>query len=687
MHSLMNWSFERLLELVQRPIFAITLEDPMKRITYFFTILLFTSVFAQEYENTNMPCKPISEMRSHYNALSKASLRADIFDYDVHYYNIELDIDIDTEIVYGNVEIHFVSEVDNLENIQLDFASGMTVDSISGNGATFNHFSDMVSIALDGSYNSGESVVVGIEYHGHPQQGGFQAFAFGHQNGDPNRAPMISTLSEPYGARSWWPCKDVPTDKADSVRISLTTEDAYDAVSNGMLVSETQHVDGTKTTVWEHKYPITTYLVSLAITDYTYWTEMHHFADGDSMPLEYWMYPTSATDAMVERWNRTALMIDIFGDYFGKYPFAEEKYGMAEFEWGGAMEHQTCSSMGSYGENTIAHELAHQWWGDLVTCSNFHHIWINEGFATYSEALYWGAKDGDDAYHAHMASKVNNVNSSVYRPDTSSVGSIFSYSMVYQKGAWVLHMLRHVVGDETFFASLAAYREAFQFRTASTEDFQGVAEAVWGQDLEWFFDQWIYGIGIPSYRWWWSATEADEFGNSQVTIHVDQIQSGALPTFKMPIDLSFSDGSNETDVVIWDSLRAQEFNITLDFVPTLLTFDENEWILKSANQVADVDGGIYPGTFKLLAAYPNPFNGEINIPYTTDANFHGTLTIYDLRGSEVYATTLRNQTAGLYEAHWDGRDAHGINLGSGIYITKIASPDHGSFSQKITILK
>jgi hypothetical protein len=343
--------------------------------------------------------------------------------------------------------------------------------------------------------------------------------------------------------------------------------------------------------------------------------------------------------------------------------------------------------MGSYGENTIAHELAHQWWGDLVTCSNFHHIWINEGFATYSEALYWGAKHGEDAYHEHMASKVNNVNSSVYRPDTSSVGAIFSYSMVYQKGAWVLHMLRHVVGDDTFFASLAAYRDEFQFSTASTEDFQGVVEEVWGQDLEWYFDQWIYGIGRPSYTWWWSAGEEDEFGNSEVTVHVEQIQSNSLPVFKMPIDLKFSDGTNELNMVIWDSLRSQDFNFTLNFVPTSLSFDENEWILKSANQVASADGGFSPENFKLHAAYPNPFNGEVNIPYTTGPQFRGTLTIYDLRGSEVYSTSLNHAAAAEYEARWDGKDNHGMNLGSGVYIAQINSPGYGSFSQKISILK
>jgi len=659
----------------------------MKRITLLLSIFLIGTASAQVNRATDGPCKPISEMIAHYNYMSKFTETADVSDYDVHFYDLNFDIDVVPEIITGYVEIHFTSLVESLESIQLDFNSAMSVDSITVNAANFNHFSDQLSITLDGSYNVGESVIVGIHYHGHPTEVGFKGFTFSHQYNNSSRPRMISTLSEPYGARSWWPCKDVPTDKADSVRISVTTDNSLDVVANGMLVSETENLDGTKTTIWEHKYPITTYLVSLAISDYTYWTETYHFADGDSMPMEYWMYPPAASAGNIELWNRAAIMMDVFGEYYGKYPFAEEKYGMAQFEWGGAMEHQTCSSMGSYGENTIAHELAHQWWGNLVTCSDFHHIWINESFATYSEALYWGAVNGEEAYHAHMASKMNNVNSSVYRYDASSVNSIFSWEMVYQKGAWVLHMLRHVLGDDIFFESLAEFRDAFQYSHASTEDFQGVVEEVWGQDLEWFIDQWIYGIGKPAYRWWWNASAADEFGNSQVTVHVDQTQGSTIPIYKMPIDLTFRDGSNDTTVVIWDSLQTQVFEITLDFVPHDLAFDEEAWIFKSANQVASVDDRFGPESFKLRAAYPNPFNGEVNIPYFTGPNFSGMLTIYDLRGAEVYATPLQHSAAAEYQIRWDGMDSQGFTLGSGVYIVHISSPMYGSYSQKISILK
>ena len=660
----------------------------MKKLFLFVSLLTSVLILPQEYDDSNMPCKPVSAAIERFDFLSKHSLRADTWDWDVHYYDLEFDIDITTEIVTGNSSIYFTSQTSNLESIQVDLSSILSIDSVYLNAADFTHLDNILTINLDGSYDVGELVAVGIAYQGHPVETGFKGFSFSTQYGHENGIPMVSTLSEPYGARTWWPCKDIPTDKADSLRVSVTVDERYTAVSNGLLKAEVFNEDATKTFVWEHKYPIATYLVSLAITEYSYWNDMHYFSDGDSMLLEYWMYPSYANATNVTRWNLTSNMMTIFSDYYGKYPYAREKYGMAHFNWGGAMEHQTCSSMGASGENTIAHELAHQWWGNLVTCSNFHHIWINEGFATYSEALYWGAKNGDAAYHEHMAKKNNDAGGSVYRPDTSSVDNIFSWYHVYQKGAWVLHMLRHVLKDEAFFNSFLAFRETFQFSHATTEDFQGVAEAQYGESLEWFFDQWIYGSGKPHYRWWWHSEVAPEAGLNEVIIQIDQIQNSEYPIFKMPIDIKFTGAQADTTIVVWDFLKVQEFRFNLEFEPVAVYLDDESWIFKSATQVAgDGEHDLLPGDFRLLAAYPNPINSDVTIPFTIDTQFEGELRIFNLRGELVHSQDIFEYQSGYYELFWNGSGTQGASLSSGIYVAQLRSSGKSLQSQKITILK
>lgn len=658
----------------------------MKLVKILFFLSIYITAWSQFAEDSNIPCKPLSMMAKNSERLAKVPIAPGMEDWDVYYYDLDFNVDVDNRILYGKVEIHLHSRIANLESIWVDLSSDLTVDRIYLNGADFQRAGDLINITLDGSYTDNESVKIGIEYHGQPTANGFQAFLFSTQNQVlVGGIPMISTLSEPYGARTWWPCKDVPTDKADSVRIGITVDDNLTAVANGLLTAETDNGDGTKTWIWEHKYPITSYLVSLAITEYDYWSEMYHFADGDSMPLEYWMYPSYVNKSNVARWNLTSNMMTIFNEAYGKYPFSKEKYGMAQFGWGGAMEHQTCSSMGSSGEATIAHELAHQWWGDLVTCSDFHHIWINEGFATYSEALYEGAKNGEAAYHATMAAKDWDYTGSIYRNDTTEVWSIFNY-IVYGKGAWTLHMLRHVVGEEDFFNILAQYRKTFDYSHASTEDFQGVAELVYGQDLEWFFNQWIYGTGKPNYQWYWQ-NSSNTSGLNEVTVRIDQVQDN-MPTFKMPIDLFFKGEGQDTTIVVWNSARSETYTVQLDFTPSFAELDPVSWIHKKDTEVSGIDDfNSKPENFILMNAYPNPFNRSTTIPYWVNSYFRGKVEIFDLRGNLKHSVDITHSTSGQYELIWDARDQHGLSLPSGIYLARITSNNEVSHSQKISLLK
>lgn len=306
----------------------------MKFFTTLLILTLATSLWAQEQEYNNIPCKPLAEMGSFHAGLAKAAERTDIWDWDVSYYGLEFDIDVDEELLYGQVVVQF-SALTDLNIIQLDLSDNLNVDSVYFNAAGYTHNLDVLEIELDADYAWGDVVQVGIAYHGHPEATGFQAFEFGTQGNEPGGIPIISTLSEPYGARTWWPCKDVPTDKADSVSISITVPENLTAVSNGMLISSFGDGEGNRTWRWEHKYPITTYLVSLAISEYYYWDDVYHFAGGDSMLLEYWMYPSHATPSIIDRWNLTPNMMSIFEEAYGQYPYHEEKYGMAQFGWGG----------------------------------------------------------------------------------------------------------------------------------------------------------------------------------------------------------------------------------------------------------------------------------------------------------------------------------------------------------------
>lgn len=661
----------------------------MKSKSFGLSILLFAiTASSQPMDRLNIPCKPLSQMAWDLDQLARTSARADLLDWDVYYYDLDFSFDIDSGLIYGRTEIHFKSTSSDLEQFELNLQSNMSVDSVYLNGVSFSHSSNILSISLDGSYAVDESISVGIYYHGHPPESDFHGFRFGTQDYTEDGIPMLSSLSEPFGARFWWPCKDIPSDKADSARITITVEEELTAVANGLLTSLTDNGDGTKTWVWEHKYPICTYLISVAITEYEYWNDTFHFADGDSMLLEYWIYPSDATIRNIARWNKTSTMLEVFNDAFGKYPFSDEKYGMAQFNWGGgAMEHQTCSSMGISTEPVIAHELAHQWWGNLVTCSDFRHIWINEGFATYSEAIYYGALYGEDSYNWVMSSIDLDYEGTVYRANLSNLWSIFDY-IVYGKGAWVLHMLRHVIGDEIFFETLTQFRQTYQHSNASTEDFQAVAEAVWGQDLEWFFDQWIYGFGKPNYRWWWNATPLDASGNSEVSIHIDQTQSGHEPTFRMPIDLTFESPDDDTSLVIWDFLREQDFTIQLDFEPTAVLFDPDVWIHKLSSQTTGIDFQAHqPNAFQLLKAYPNPFNDMITILFTLSSRFEGSLDIFDINGKRVYTRGVFYDKPGTYNITWNGIDDRGEALESGVYIFRINSTAYVADSRKILLLK
>jgi hypothetical protein len=506
------------------------------------------------------------------------ALRAVQEDFDVTHYLLDLEFDDRDRTVAGSVTMTADSLVPGLQNVVLDLLEPLAVSSVTQDGQplSFTHANGLIDITLDRPYDAGETFQIVVTYSGNPVYTGLGAFGWKKYSGIGNQEPMVWSLSEPEGARSWWPCKDRPDDKA-LVEEWYTVTRKWIATGNGVLL-ETVRMGNQAQFKWRSSRPLTTYLVSIAATDYETFSDTYIGLDGTPMPVDYYVYDEDLSDAQ-ESFNRTVEMIEFYAGLFGEYPFLEDKYGMSAFPFGGAMEHTTNTSYGyaliNGGHNydfIIAHELAHQWWGDAVSPETWPDIWLNEGFATHSEALWVEGIHGPQAYRDYM--------SSLWR--SSFPGTLYNPSDLfgptsYDKGAWVQHMIRGVLGDNAFFGALRDWYEQRRDSTGNTEQYRSTLEARYGAPLDWFFAQWIYGPGRPSYRWGWTTADLQN-GTYRTWVRVDQVQSGA--TFTMPIRVKVTTASGPEVRTIWNDTDDQDFTLDTAEPPTDLVFDDGNWILK-----------------------------------------------------------------------------------------------------------
>ena len=606
---------------------------------------------------------------------------------DVTYYGLDLKITTDPDNLTGNVTIGVKSDTTSLNSCFLDLRNILTVDSVLLNGTStqFNHSNNKINITLDHIYNQDEYFTLKVFYHGLPSGDGFGGFYFS-THGD---TPIIASLSESYSGPYWWPQKDTPADKADSSDVLITVAENLIPVSNGTLVSTTGNGNGTHTYHWKNHYPIANYLISVAITNYTQYNTYYHYGKKDSMIITNFIYPENF-NYVKPLVDETANMISVFSNRFGEYPFIKEKYGHAEFQWGGAMEHQTCTSMGTWGSGVISHELAHQWFGDKITCKNWHHIWLNEGFATYSEAVYIEAKSGRAAYNAQIQSEMNsakNAYGTIWVQDVSNESEIFNGSRSYSKGACVLHMLRGIVGDDTFFDILKAYiaDPDLAYGVATTEDFQAVAERVYGQSLDYFFKEWIYGENYPNYSVEWSDSILTD-NKYRITLGINQSTNSNPKYFTMPVQIKINTSVGDTIVTVFNNKMMQTFEIDVNGLPIGIVFDPNNYILKKISSVTLAEDLSIPFEFSLSQNYPNPFNPVTKIRYTvptivTKSNIPVQLKVYDILGNRVLTLVDEKKPPGSYEIEFDGS-----NLPSGVYFYTLRA---GAFSQtkKMVLLR
>ncbi len=536
-------------------------------------------------------------------------------DYDLKYHRLEWSVDPKALYISGKITSYFTSLKDNFSVLNFDASSALVIDSVFHQGQKLNYASnnDVLTITLNSPLSSGQLDSVSVYYHGVPVKSGFDSFMIG-THGD-NKDPELWTLSEPYGAKDWWPCKQVLYDKIDSIDVIVTTPDLYRVAGNGLLVSEVQQ--GTdKVFHWKHRYPISSYLIAIAVTNFEQYT--NYFYNGkDSLPILNYVYPEELDLAKYLTPDIIPVMA-LYDSLFGAYPFAKEKYGHAHFGWRGGMEHQTMSFVADFSHALMAHELAHQWFGDKLTCSSWKDIWLNESFATFLTGLTYEHLSDAATFLRWKNEKINNVisspNGSVYVDDTTSVGRIFSGRLSYDKGAMVLHMLRWEMGDEPFFRAIKNYitDKTLTYNYVNTTNLKLHFEKVSGQNLDKFFTDWIYGQGYPSYHFRYVQKE-----NNEMVINVRQTPSDPSVSFyQMDLPVLLKNKVKDTLIVLHNVQSDQNFTVPVGFKIDSLLFDPDKWILSGNNTIEDISYTLKPFTVR-----PNPAKGSCII-YTNTLNYN-----------------------------------------------------------------
>lgn len=497
--------------------------------------------------------------------------------FDVHYYRIAIELDFDNEFIESSNLIHLQIMENDVNTIQVHLADFLIVDEIIQNTQTlsYTHQDGIIEIILDSVYNSGDEISLEIFYSGYPNLRLEDGIKFEEHSG----VPVVFSMVSPRGARKWWPCKDTPADKPDSLDIWITYPSEYVCASNGNLQEEIYHANGTKTSKWHESYPVATYLTSFAITNYQMYSFVWEY-QGQQMMVDNFIYPEQATASTI-LYASCFDMLTFLSDTYGIFPFINEKYGHATCTNLGAvaMEHQTCTSFDAgyitnpAAEYTVMHELGHSWAGNSLSIGSWSNVWLKEGFASYSEALWAENLYGEQGLQDYMQAEDTGsaLNECLYRDESLGANHIFN-SVVYNKGSWTVHMLRWVLGDDDFFDLLPYYFQHpdFIYGNVFTEDLKNCAETIAGYDLDWFFDQWFYNYGRPYYNF---ATYSSATVDS-IIIAIESIGSMGDP-FSMFVPLRL----NDADHRLWTEAGLNHCTIFSDEEIYSLQWDADNWVL------------------------------------------------------------------------------------------------------------
>ena len=606
----------------------------MKKIVLLGFLLFVSFVFSQDnlvlFEKMRL-----SEANS-ASKLMSVKTNPNTANYDISYHKLEFTVNPAVYFISGKITTTYKA-LSDMTSLIFDLSSTLTVSSVKRgvDNLAFSQTATELQIILPATQPSGTSETVEITYSGTPSNSGFGSFI----QTTHGTSPIIWTLSEPFGAMNWWPCKQDLNDKVNSIDVYITAPSQYTSVSNG-VEPEAPVINGTnKTTHFHHNYPIPSYLICMAVTDYAVYNQTGGTAP-NQYPIVNYIYPENLTPTVQNQLAQTPLILNLFENLFEIYPFHNEKYGHAQFGWGGGMEHTTVSFMGSFGRGLIAHEMAHQWFGDKITCGTWKDIWLNEGFATYLASMVIENFDGQAAFTADKTNMIHAItsisNGAVYLTDAEAlnVNRIFNGRLSYYKGAMVLHMLRLKLGDTLFFQALKNYLadSNLAYKYAVTADLQTHLEAAYGSSLAEFFNDWVYGQGYPTY----SIAVQNNF-NGTVALSVNQTQSdSSVPFFEMPVPVRvLGAGGEQMDLVLNHNFNGETFVKNVPFVVTSVVFDPNKDLISKNSSVT-----LATDNFKLegMKLYPNPSKNQITLQLADGISIRKSI-IYNVLGQKVKETT------------------------------------------------
>jgi aminopeptidase N len=571
--------------------------------TIVLSLILATAALAQSDAWLDEPWlagKPGANVLSLHSGHGRGpALAESLHSYNVRHYRLDINLPMTNKSYVAHEAVSIRSDAPAVLVCTLHFVN-LVCDSVKRTGIPllFTTPTGLLAVELDNPLPMNDSTVLDIFYHREStaaERGYFFA-----------KVPNVThtycmTCTAPEDARYWMPCYDEPSDKAErGVELNLTAPDSCQTCANGLCDSvRADTASHTKTWFWCHPYSIATYLIVFSASRFATWQHRIPLQNGDTLPSIYFMWPEDSSVSQ-STFSRIPDMMTYFSDSvrFGAYPF--EKYGMVPgyygFPWGG-MENQTMTMIHTQWLRSgdpvgMAHEMSHMWWGDMVTCVDFANVWLNEGFATWAECLYDGHMSGRPNFNSYIAGKAGDYftqhrrgDFAIYNPPDTA---IYNSGVIYSKGSWVLRMLQFVEGDTAwqtpgiFFRALRAYGDSFRYGTVSTADFQRINEHFYGQNLDWFFNEWVYDRGYPKYSITWNKQPHGDSWLVEATL-AQHNDTNSARLFHMPYPVRFNCTGESTLVVFHpqDTVAVDTFVLAAE--PQSLTPDPDNWVLDSTH--------------------------------------------------------------------------------------------------------